>query len=82
MMRFIANLAALASIVLLPWWAVCVVLLIFIFLFDFAEVIFYAFVLDVLYGIPEGIWKAHGFLLTALLVYIFSVWIRPYLKAI
>lgn len=81
MMRVIANLVSIFSIAFLPWWAASVVLLAFLALFDFFEIIVYGLILDMLYGAPGSPFSRFGFLLGGIALYAIAVFIRPYLKA-
>ena len=82
MTRVLANLVVVVSLALLPWWGACVVLLVFLVVFDFVELLIYGLVLDILYGAPGGIWREHGFLFIAVIIYAISVFIRPSLKTV
>jgi predicted membrane protein len=82
MMRIIANIVAAFSIIALPWWGVCIALIVFLVVFDFVEIMVFALALDIIYGVPGSIFSAHAFVIFAALLYCFSVWIRPFLKAV
>ncbi|MES2059535.1 MAG: hypothetical protein V4438_00730 [Patescibacteria group bacterium] len=81
-MRFYANLISIAALALLPWWGSAFVLVAFAVMFDFAEIILYGLVLDLLFGVPGTIFGAYGFIIFAAAIYALSVWIRPYLKQV
>jgi hypothetical protein len=82
MIRLASNLIIVFVIAVLPWWLASILLVGFLVLFDFVEIIFYGIILDFLYAVPGSFLSAHGFLTSALVVYALSVIVRPYFKAV
>lgn len=82
MQRTTANLITLIALVVLPWWCVVMLLLLFTYLFDFFEIMFFGLLLDILYAVPGGFISSHIFLLSALVVYTASSVIRPNLRTV
>ncbi len=80
MKRLFANLAVIVSICLLPYWVAVIVGVALLFFFDFVEIIFYGFVLDVLYGMPP-LWSQYKFGILASFVYVMIVYVKPYIKS-
>ena len=82
-MRVFANCVALLSIFFLPPYFTFLFLLSFIFAFDFfLESIFWAYLLDILYG-GGGFWIIHFqyiFTVCAIILFFFSFPIKKMLK--
>ncbi len=82
MMRVIANLASILAIAILPWWGAALVLLVLLAVFDFLEIIIYGIILSILYGAPGGMISSYGFFFASIILYLISVYIRPYLREV
>lgn len=81
-MRILADIISIFAIVFLPWWGAAFVIIACFVSFDFFEAIVFGLILDKLYGIPDSLFSAHGFFITALLLYLILLYARPYLKEV
>ena len=82
MIRALANILIIISIIALPWWAVLAFLITFSFFFDFFEIIIYGVVLDSLYAVHYSLLFSHMFFLIAVVVYASFTLIRPNLRSV
>lgn len=78
--RILSYAVAVFLIALLPWWVVCIFLLVCLIAFNYFEVMIFGLCLDILYGVPGGIISEYGFMLAGIIFYIASLYIRPRLK--
>lgn len=79
--RIIFDVALLCSLLLLPWWATCTLVLVGIFIFmPFFEGIFAGLLLDVLFGGPLGnVWQSYPYTISIGVVFLLSFWITEHL---
>ncbi len=80
MKRILANILALLSFFILPFWCTVILLVIISFYFDFVEIVFFGFLFDVIYGIPGSFVETNLFTISAIVLYGIILLIKPHIK--
>ncbi len=75
MKRFLYNCLVVFSIFIFPWWVASFLLLAGIFLFaTYAEILFCALALDILYTtLGTGFFASHIFVIIGLIIFVVSI---------
>ena len=75
-LRILVDVVVLIAVFFLPWWFFLILIPLLIFYFSaYYEILFFALLLDGLYGVSDKLWNV-PFLLYASLVFLVSLYLK------